>query len=92
MLKYIKAENLKCKRTFAKKLIVIAPLFMVLLAVTSGMYFVQNGYNWWYVIILPGLISLMAALVNQYEDKKLHYQTVFSLPVSLKKYGFPKSC
>lgn len=85
MLEYIKAENLKCKRTFAKKLIVIAPLFMVLLAVISGMYFVQNGYNWWYVMILPGFISLITALINQYEEKKLHYRTVFVLPVSLRK-------
>jgi lantibiotic protection ABC transporter permease subunit, MutE/EpiE family len=85
MFKYIKAENLKCKKTFAKKLVIIAPLFMVLLAVISGMYFVQNGYNWWYVIILPGLISLMTALVNQYEDRKLRYRTVFALPVSLQK-------
>ncbi len=91
MLEYIKAENLKCKRTFAKKLIVTAPLFMVLLAVITGRYFVQNGYNWWYVMILPGLISLMTALVNQYEDKKLHYRTVFALPVSLRKTWVSKA-
>ena len=43
MLNYIKAENLKCNRTFAKKLVVIAPLCMILLAVISGKYFVETA-------------------------------------------------
>lgn len=85
MWKYIRAENLKCSRTFAKKLVVIAPLCMVLLAFGTGMYFTVNGYNWWYVLILPGFVTLLTALVNQNEDKKLHYRAVFALTVSLKK-------
>lgn len=90
MLNYLKAENLKCSRTFAKKLVVIAPLFMVLLAGISGMYLVQNGYNWWYVIILPGFITLTTALVNQIDEKKLHYWPVLALPVSLQKIWISK--
>ncbi len=90
MLNYLKAENLKCSRTFAKKLVVIAPLLMVLLAGISGMYLVQNGYNWWYVILLPGFITLTTALVNQTEEKKLRYRSVFALPVSLQKIWIAK--
>jgi lantibiotic protection ABC transporter MutE/EpiE family permease subunit len=90
MLNYIKAENLKCKGTFAKKLVVIAPLLMLVLAFISGNYFVQNGYNWWYVIILPGFLTLLTTLVNQYEEKKLHYRAVFALPVDLKKTWISK--
>ena len=89
MLNYLKAENLKCSRTFAKKLVVIAPLFMVLLAGISGMYLVQNGYNWWYVIILPGFITLTTALVNQIEEK-IRYQPVFAMSVSLQKIWISK--
>lgn len=90
MLNYIKAENLKCKGTFAKKLVVIAPVCMLLLAFISGKYFVVNGYNWWYTLILPGFVTLLTALVNQNEDNKLHYRAVFALPVSLKKTWIAK--
>ncbi len=85
MLNYIKSENLKFKRTFTKKLVIITPLFMLLLAVISGRYFVENGYNWWYSLILPGYLTLITVLVNQNEEKKLHYRSVFALPVSLRK-------
>lgn len=91
MLNYIKAENLKCRGTFAKKLVVIAPVCMVLLAVCTGMYFTVNGYNWWYTMILPGFITLVTALINQIEEKKLAYRAVFALPVNLKKTWYAKT-
>ncbi|MCI1982764.1 MAG: lantibiotic immunity ABC transporter MutE/EpiE family permease subunit [Oscillospiraceae bacterium] len=90
MLNYLKAENLKYKGTFAKKLVVIAPALMILLALISGRYFVENGYNWWYVLILPGFITLLTALINQYEEKKLKYRAVFVLPVNLKRVWISK--
>jgi ABC-2 type transport system permease protein len=91
MLNFLKAENLKCKRTFAKKLVFIAPLLTVMLSgILSGMYLVQNGYNWWYTLLLPGFITLTTALVNQIEEKRLHYRSVFPLPVSLKKIWISK--
>ena len=90
MLNYIKAENLKCKRTFAKKLVVIAPVCMLLLAFISGKYFVENGYNWWYTLIMPAFVTLFTVLVNQNEENKLHYRAVFVLPVSLKKTWIAK--
>ncbi|MBC3798227.1 lantibiotic immunity ABC transporter MutE/EpiE family permease subunit [Acetobacterium tundrae] len=90
MINVIKAENLKAKRTFAKKMVFIAPLFMLLLAIISGQYFVQNGYNWWYTMILPGFITLITALLNQNEEKKLKYRPVFALPISLKKIWLGK--
>lgn len=90
MMDYIKAENLKCRRTFAKKLVLIAPFLMLLLAGISGIYYVQNGYNWWYIIILPGYITLITALVNQIEERKKGYRTIFALPLSLKKVWISK--
>lgn len=90
MLNFLKAENLKCRRTFAKKLIFIAPILTVLLSGTSGMYLVQNGYNWWYTILFPGFITLTTVLVNQIEDRKLCYRSVFPLSVSLKKIWISK--
>jgi lantibiotic protection ABC transporter MutE/EpiE family permease subunit len=90
MPNYLKAENLKCKGTFAQKLVVLAPAVMILLALISGRYFVENGYNWWYVLILPGFITLLSALVNQYEEKKLSYRAVLALPVNLKRIWISK--
>lgn len=90
MPNYLEAENLKCRGTFAKRLVVIAPVLMMLLALISGRYFVENGYNWWYSIILPGFITLLSAFVNQYEDKKLRYRAVFALPVDLKRIWIAK--
>lgn len=90
MFHNLQAENLKCRRTFAKKLIVAAPLLMVLIASLSGRYLVQNGYNWWYMLILPGLIALITALINQIEEKKLRYRSVYALPISLRKIWISK--
>lgn len=91
MPNYLKAENLKCKGTFAKRLILTAPVVMILLALLSGRYFVENGYNWWYCMILPGFLTLLSALVNQYEEKKLRYRAVFALPVNLKRIWVAKA-
>ena len=90
MPNYLEAENLKCKGTFAQKLVVIAPVVMLFLALISGRYFVENGYNWWYTLIFPGFITLLSALVNQYEEKKLSYRAVFVLPVDLKRIWISK--
>ncbi len=90
MLNYIKAENLKCKGTFAKKLVVLAPACIVLLSLIEGKYFVVNGYNWWYALTFLGFVTLLTALVNQNEEKKLHYRAVFALPVNLRKTWISK--
>ena len=90
MLNNIRAEHLKCKRTFAKKLVIIAPVCMLLLALITGKYFVENGYNFWYVLILPGFVTLLSAMVNQNEDNKLRYRALFALPISLNKIWIAK--
>lgn len=90
LLHYIKAENLKCNKTFAKKLILIAPIFMIILASINANFFVENGFNWWYIMIFPSYLTLLSALVNQIEDKKLNYRAVFSLPISLMKTWLSK--
>ncbi|MBU3215256.1 lantibiotic immunity ABC transporter MutE/EpiE family permease subunit [Clostridium estertheticum] len=90
MLKYLQAENLKCKRTFIKKLILIAPIVPCLFGVFAGAGFQSNSFNWWYMMILPGYISLMAVMTNEKEQKKLRYRAVFGLPISLKKVWISK--
>lgn len=90
MINYIKAENLKLKRTFTKKLVVIMPLISLLIALLSPIWYEINAFNWWYTIILPGYIALLSFLVHQKEEKKLNYTGVMCLHVDLKKVWMSK--
>ncbi|EMC15132.1 lantibiotic immunity ABC transporter MutE/EpiE family permease subunit [Streptococcus mutans] len=90
MLGMFQAERLKLKRTMAKKLLIFAPILVILHGFMVPQYLIMNAYNWWYVMILPGMLTLFAALVNTYEEKKLHYRAVFPLPISLRKFWINK--
>ncbi|KOR26774.1 lantibiotic immunity ABC transporter MutE/EpiE family permease subunit [Clostridium sp. L74] len=91
MLNYIKAEKLKCKRTFGKKNTYIAPITVLLLAFLSPLFYQACAFNWWYLLILPGFIALSCYFVHQKEEKKLNYRAVFSLPIDLKKVWIAKN-
>ncbi|MDN5341432.1 MAG: lantibiotic transport system permease protein [Oceanotoga sp.] len=90
MLKYLKAENLKYKRTIIKKLIILNPIITILIALLSPIWFEINSYNFWYIIILPGTLTLMTTLVIQKEEKKLSYRAIYSLNINLKKIWITK--
>ncbi len=85
MSSYLKAENLKLKRTMTKKLVLIFPIITLFFGVMSGVYYQLNAFNWWYMMMLPGSIALLCALVNQKEEKKIKYMAVLSMPINLKK-------
>ena len=91
MIKYILAENLKYKRTFLKKLPVIAPSITVLSAFfLMPLYFSSCAYNWWYVILMPATFSLIPSMMQNYEKKKSLCMAIYSLDVSLKSVWFAK--
>lgn len=91
MGQYLKAENLKLKRTFTRKLILILPLATLLLTwFLSFNWYQVNAFNWWYVLMMPGYIALISTLSDQKEAKKLGYRGVLVLPVSLKKIWIAK--
>lgn len=91
MISYILAENLKNKHSFVKKLLFIAPLIVVIQAfILMPSYFTANSYNWWYTIVLPVTISLIAGFINLKDDKKLKYKAIFSLDINLKKIWISK--
>lgn len=79
----IRAEWLKIKRTFTKKLIWLAPLLTLLLCggLMAGPFFQIASYNWWYTMLLPGGLTLMCAGVVQKDGKKLKYRAVLGLPI-----------
>lgn len=90
MENYLSAEHLKQKHTFARKLIWMAPLLTLLLNILSPVWYQQNAYNWWYVFLYPGCLTLLCILVNQRDQAKLKYGAVYSLPVNLKKIWYAK--
>lgn len=91
MISYILAENLKHKRTFLKKLLVLMPISLILLSLfLMPNYFTTNSYNWWYVIIMPATFALIPAMMHRKESRKLNYRAVFPLNINLKKLWVSK--
>ena len=84
MLNYIVSENLKQKNTFAKKLIWLAPIITILLNIFAPIWYQQNSYNWWYILLHTGLVTLLCILVMQRDSGKLKYRAIFPLPVNLE--------
>lgn len=90
MIPYLAAEKIKIKHTFLNKLIWLAPLTPMLIALLiSGGYFQITSYNWWYATILSGMLSLSCALLAE-KDKKMNNRAILSLPVSLKRVWVSK--
>lgn len=80
---YLQAENLKHKRTFVKKLLFLAPLVTILIGMLSISWFQINAYNWWYVLLCPGFLTLVCSLAEQRDRNK-------PLPISIKKFCYAK--
>lgn len=92
MQAYIRAEYIKVKRTFTKKLIWIAPLVTLLLCagLMAGQFFQSASYNWWYTLLLPGALTLFCAGVIQNDGKKLKYRAILGLPVHMGRIWLGK--
>ncbi|MED2942768.1 lantibiotic immunity ABC transporter MutE/EpiE family permease subunit [Bacillus swezeyi] len=88
---YVKAENLKFKRTFSRKMIFLVPFINICYAffMNPG-YFVSGTYNWWSIILMPVLIALLCALSHQKEKKASNYNGIFSSPIQLHMMWYAK--
>ena len=66
MTNIIRAEFLKSKRTMSSKLIVVFPIITLVMAfvLTLGMInaYAESAWNWWYVLLLPGMIAIVSYL------------------------------
>lgn len=82
MTNIILAEHLKLKNTFGRKVVVVAPVLISLMALlfTLGMdqAFPAGAYNWWYSTMLPGMLAVLCYLVIK-KDKKTKYYNIFLL-------------
>ena len=65
MGKYYPAERLKNRHTSAEKLILLMPMIVVCLAarLTSD-YFTIDAYNWWCIVLFPGMTAIVCGAVG----------------------------
>ena len=87
MLKMIKAEHIKLRHTFGKYLPVIFPILAVLLAfcLMRGNMMPEGTWNWWYAMLLPGMLTILCHL-GMTKEKKMHYYNLYCLSISVNKY------
>ena len=87
MLKIIKAEHLKSRHTFGRYLPVLFPILAVLLAycLMHGNMMPEGTWNWWYAMLLPGMLAVLCHL-GMTKEKKVHYFNLYCLSIPVNKY------
>jgi len=97
LINMILSENLKYKRTFSRKLIVMAPLFFAIYAIgimafiTGGSkYFINMVFNWWPLIFMPIGTALLCSLSDMREKKAGNYKGSYLCNINEIKVWFSK--
>jgi ABC-2 type transport system permease protein len=96
MQKYLKAENLKFKRTLFRKLAIFIPIALILISMVF--MFIGIGLGGfsssivcnWCMPIASLSIMFLCHLVNN-KDQKHNYRTLYSLPIDLRKTFIAKT-
>ena len=85
MKNYFQAEKLKYRRTFLWGLLFLMPAVCTLLSAwLTHNYFVMDGYNWWYITMLPGFLVIICGQIGG-KDLKKQNRTIGSLPADMGK-------
>ncbi len=83
MRRYYLAERLKNRHTYIEKLIIFMPLITVCLAARlTADYFTIDSYNWWYIALFPGMLTLIGAALGN-RDKKMGNRAIWALPADM---------
>ena len=84
-MRLYRAENLKYRHTVTGKLWILMQTLTLLLAygISRGNG-ISSAYNWWYILMLPGMVTLSACMIIE-KDRKGKNRAVLSLPVSPEK-------
>ena len=85
----LKAEALKGRRAAPRKVALIAPLPFCLLGAYSGA-FATYGWNYWYALMLPISVALIAASVANI-DVRQKLRPVLGLPLSPSRVWWAKA-
>ncbi|HCW53762.1 MAG TPA: lantibiotic immunity ABC transporter MutE/EpiE family permease subunit [Clostridium sp.] len=90
MVNYFLSENLKIKNTFIKRLVYIAPIFVFVLSIFLATdYYIVDGYNWWYMTIIPIFLVIECTSLASLDDRYKN-SGILSLPLDLKKVWIAK--
>lgn len=82
---YFKAEKMKYRHTFLWALMLLMPVVCALLsALLTYNYFAMDGYNWWYMMMLPGFLAIVCSLIGG-KDLKKENRTIWALPADMGK-------
>lgn len=85
MTNIIRAEFLKSKRTMSSKLIFAFPIIALIMAFlfTAGIQYAyaESAWNWWYMVLLPGMIAIVTYL-SLIREKKNGYYNIKTLPTA----------
>lgn len=92
MTKHLHCEILKTKRTFSRKLILIAPFATMLLAfLVGGAHNLQSmGLYWWYAFLVCGFIAILCGLSIQREQRAGKFYSIYSQPIDLVGFWVSK--
>ncbi|OMD79788.1 lantibiotic immunity ABC transporter MutE/EpiE family permease subunit [Paenibacillus odorifer] len=97
MIHYLLSENLKFKRTFSRKLIVVVPLFFLLFSFftqqnlqTEDHYFMEMVFNWWPLLFMTIGSALLSTLSNNKDRKAGGYRSLSSHGISIAKLWLSK--
>jgi len=83
MIDIVAAEYIKYKKTFTRKLIILAPIVTILSAMcTPWKFIIQQTYNFWPVIFCPLVIALFASLTGMQEKRTGNYRNLLIHNVS----------
>ncbi|SFD28528.1 lantibiotic immunity ABC transporter MutE/EpiE family permease subunit [Clostridium uliginosum] len=92
MFNCIMSEHMKFKNTFTKKLAFTMPIITILLCIvlSPDELFQISSYNYWYAVILPGVLTLICGEVINKDIKKLKGHAILSLPIDPAKMWISK--
>jgi len=87
MINILQSEFLKYKRTFTRRLILLAPMFFIIVALPQKLFMPENYlrpwqlildlvFNWWPVVFIPIGLALFAALMASQEKKAGNYRSL----------------
>lgn len=84
----VRAEYQKTKRSMRRRLLWAFPAstFALAFILTLGMTnsYAESVWNWWYTLLLPGMLAILCHLTMA-QEKKTHYYHLMTLPVSKRK-------
>lgn len=88
VINIVKAEYQKTKRSMRRRFIWAFPMITFVLAfvLTLGMtnVYAESVWNWWYTLLLPGMLAVICHL-SMTQEKKANYYNLMTLSTSKRK-------